>query len=203
MCGLAAVAVYLGFQSPIGTSDSVETSISQTKTNVVPTFSVADASPTVAQSEPRQVGLKEFSTLARPSAPRVVVYEQPEVMSAPTPTQLAAIETIASLEETIRAKRARGPAPTPAYQFVSSNGLFETELVNTDSQNDEIEGIWDLEKAYLLGKYADPLTGTLPSSQSNSSINDVQHVNFSQIDAALSNQSRRSERAIDSLTVRF
>lgn len=195
-CGIAAVAVYLGFQTPVS-----EPTIAQTDTTDLPTpsFSVA----TVVEPAAKQVttgGLQEFATLAQPNAPRLVV-ETPAVMvQKPSPSQISALKTLASLEETIRANRASGPAPTPAYQFVSSNGLFETELAELEEET--VEGVWDFENAYLLGKYADPLTGTLNTSRSLS-IDEIQHVSFSQLDDAIANQGSRRNRSIDALTVKF
>ncbi|WP_378923973.1 hypothetical protein [Pelagicoccus mobilis] len=199
-CGIAAVAVYLGIQTPIGDAELAQTEVSAPLGAAEePTFTVAVAE----QPQIQEVGLKEFSTLARPNAPRVVVHQSGLVAQTPTPTQLTAIETLASLEKTIRANRASGPTSTPAYQFLSSNGLFDTELVSLDEADQEVEGVWDFENAYMLGKYADPLTGTLPASHSNRSVYDIHHVSFSQIDEALTGQVRSSNRSLDALTVRF
>ena len=118
----------------------------------------------------------------------------------PSPAQISAIKTLAALEETIRAKRASDPSPTPSYQFVSSNGLFETDL--SELEDPTAEQTWDFEDAYLLGKYADPLTGTLNSSRPQS-IDEIQHVSFSQLDEALSSQGSRRSRSIDALTLKF
>jgi len=202
-CGIAAIAVYLGFHTPVSETGLVETDLQQPEAAPAPTFSVAVAEQRVAQPEIQEIGLKEFSTLARPNAPRVVVQETVMASKSPTKTQMAALETLASLEETIRGNRESGPVRTSAFQFVNSNGLFETELAQIDEPAEEVEGVWDLENAFLLGKYADPLTGTLPSKQSGGSIHDIQHVSFSQIDDALSSQVRHSNRSIDALTVRF
>lgn len=197
-CGLAAVAVYLGFQTPVSEPNIAQTDRTELTT---PSFSVA----TVVEPASKPValpvgGLQEFATLAQPSAPRLIV-ETPSVMvQKPSPSQISALKTLASLEDTIRAKRASGPVPTPAYQFVSSNGLFETELA--DLEETSTDGVWDFEKAYLLGKYADPLTGTLNTNRSVS-IDEIQHVSFSQLDDAISNQGSRRDRSIDALTVKF
>lgn len=205
-CGIAAVAVYLGFQTPVG-----ETGIAQNKAElnqavIAPSFTVAVAETQQAEPAMQEIGLKEFSTLARPSSPRVVVHKNAQVAKQPTQTQLKAIETLASLEKTIRGNRANSRSSASTYEFVSSSGLFESDLVQLEDQQEElIDGLWDFESAYLLGKYADPLTGTLPSNQTGGSISDIQHVSFSQIDDALSGgQGRRSSsRSIDALTVRF
>lgn len=203
--GAAALAVYLGFQTPVGDDVITNNTAEQTQRQPTPTFTVAKTDATGPSQPSPEIGLKEFSALARPSAPRLVVNQAPAPTAAPTKTQLKAIETLASLEETIRGKRANNRPSRAAYEFVSSSGLFDTDLVQLDQTQDEVVGVWDLESAYLLGKLADPLTGGLPSSQSNRSINDIQHVSFSQIDEALSGgQSRRSSnRSIDALSVRF
>ncbi len=196
-CGIAAVAVYLGFQTPVSEPTIAQAGGSDSQT---PSFSVATIVEPTAKQAPSG-GLQEFATLAQPSAPRVVIHTPTMVAQSPSPSQLSALKTLASLEDTIRAKRVADPAPTPAYQFVSSNGLFETELTNLEDQS--VEGVWDFENAYLLGKYADPLTGTLNSGSSNYSIDEIQHVSFSQLDDALSSQGSRRSRSIDALTVKF
>ncbi|WP_309024498.1 hypothetical protein [Pelagicoccus sp. SDUM812002] len=195
-CGIAAVAVYLGFQTPVNEPSLAH---KQQTEALKPSFAVA----TVVESTSKQVssgGLQEFATLAQPSAPRVVIETPAIIAQQPSPSQLTALKTLASLEETIRAKRASDPAPTPSYQFVSSNGLFETEL--SELEEESVDGVWDFEDAYLLGKYADPLTGTLNTSRSLS-IDEIQHVSFSQLDDALSSQGSRRSRSIDALSVKF
>ncbi|EDY84510.1 hypothetical protein VDG1235_4141 [Verrucomicrobiia bacterium DG1235] len=200
--GIAAFAVYLGFQTPVNEANFAQNDNAKPAATPAPSFAVATQTRSNAATQPQQSsGLQEFATLAQTNSPRVIVEQAPLVAKTPTQSQLSVIETLASLENTIRANRASGPAPTPSYQFVSSTGLFETELVDAEEQT--IEGIWDFENAYLLGKYADPLTGTLDSSATSRSISDIQHVNFSQIDDALSNQGGRGSRSLDALTVRF
>lgn len=196
-CGIAAIAVYLGFQTPVGKQTVAQTETTDVQT---PRFSVATTTQPAAKQE-TPAGLQEFATLAQYRAPRVVVREPVAIAQAPSPAQLSALKTLAALEDTIQAKRASGPASTPAYQFVSSNGLFEEELTNV--QDEELEDVWDFENASLLGKYADPLTGSFNSSSGNLSLNDIQHVSFSQLDEVISSQSSRSSRSLDALNVRF
>lgn len=196
-CGIAAVAVYLGFQTPVNEPTLAQNSSAEVQT---PSFAVATVVQPAAKQAPSR-GLQEFATLAQTSEPRVVIQTPTAIAQNPSPSQLSALKTLASLEDTIRAKRASGPAPTPAYKFVSSNGLFETELA--DLEEESLDGVWGFEDAYLLGKYADPLTGTINSNRSNHSINDIQHVSFSQLDDAISNQGSRRSRSIDALTVKF
>lgn len=200
-CGIAVMAVYLGFQTPVGETEIAQNPSQEPQATPAPSFTIAEQ-PQIQQPA-QAVGLKEFSTLARHSSPRVLVQNTAQATPAPTQAQLAALQTLASLEETIRGNRASAQTSKPAYQFVSSNGLFETELVSLDQQPEELEGVWDLESALLLGKYADPLTGTLPTSRSNRGVSEIQRVSLSQIDDALSSQGGRSNRAIDALTVRF
>ncbi|MDQ8197178.1 hypothetical protein QEH56_03420 [Pelagicoccus enzymogenes] len=199
--GVAAVAVYLGFQAPVN-----ETTVAQSQAPAAqpaPSFAVAtNAEPARAETPAKTSGgLQEFATLAQPSAPRVVIQSPAtSIAKKPSPSQINVLKTLASLEDTIRAKRASDPAPTPSYQFVSSNGLFETEL--SELEEASVDGVWDFEDAYLLGKYADPLTGTLNTNRSVS-IDEIQHVSFSQLDEALSSQGSRRSRSIDALTVKF
>lgn len=196
-CGIAAVAVYLGFQAPVS-EPTVAQNGEQAKA-AAPSFAVATSEQPAAKTA-ASVGLQEFATLAQPSAPRVVIQSPAVVAQTPSPTKITVLKTLASLEDTIRAKRTSNPAPTPQYQFVSSNGLFETEL--SELEEETTDGVWDFEDAYLLGKYADPLTGTLNTNRSLS-IDEIQHVSFSQLDDALSSQGSRRSRSIDALTVKF
>lgn len=201
--GAAALAIYLGFNTPVG-EDSVAQSQPQPAAAARPSFEVANAQDAPASLEP-STGLQEFATLAQPSRPRVIVEQTPAVASlakAPTPSQISALETIAALEETIRSNRATQQNASPRYQFVSSTGLFESEAVPTEEAN--LDGIWNFETAYLLGKYADPITGTLDTLQHNNQpLSEIQSVNFSQIESALSNQGRRRSKSFDAVTVRF
>ncbi len=195
-CGITAVAVYLGFQTPVDEPTIAQKSETEA---ITPSFAVASQVEPAARKAANN-GLQEFATLAQPSQPRVVVQSPVAVAQQPSPAQITALKTLASLEDTIRAKRTTDPAPTPSYQFVSSNGLFETEL--SELEEGPADGVWDFEDAYLLGKYADPLTGTLNTNRSLS-IDDIQHVSFSQLDDALSSQGSRRSRSIDALTVKF
>lgn len=205
--GVAAFAVYLGFQpSAQDTSPASQSAIAQADDS--PRFEVATAKPQIRPNASQPTGLKEFSTLAQPSSPKVVVRaaaQQPAIaQKTPTRSQLTALSTLAELESTIRANRASGPASTPSYQFVSSASLFDSELTEFASVDEHATmDTWDLENAYLLGKYADPLTGNLNNIGTNPSINDIQNVSFSQLDDAISSQSRRRSRSIDALTVSF
>lgn len=201
--GAAAVALYLGFNTPVGEGEgAVAQSEAPPAASAKPTFEVASVQESNASRE-TSTGLQEFATLAQPSRPRVIVEQSPAAMAAaPTPSQISALETIAALEETIRSKRATQQNASPRYQFVSSTGLFESEAVPTEEAN--LDGIWDFETAYLLGKYADPFTGTLETMQhNNQSLSEIQSVNFSQIESALSNQGSRRSKTFDAVSVRF
>lgn len=203
--GVAAFAVYLGFQP--STQDAPAVSVADKED--APRFEVAVAKPQVRATVSQPTGLREFSTLAQPSSPKVVVRtstQQPVVAETakPTRSQLTAMSTLAELESTIRANRASGPSATPSYQFVSSASLFDSELTEVASVEDQGHlDTWDLENAYLLGKYADPLTGNLSALGRNPSLSEIQNVSFSQLDDAISSQSRRRSRSIDALTVSF
>lgn len=205
-CGIAAVAVYVGFQAPVNDATTVAQNEKSTAVaaEATPNFAVATTPKTTNPAPQTNVGLKEFATLAQPVRPRVVVQTVVAESKAPTKSQLNVIETLASLESTIKANRASGPAPTPSYQFVSSNGLFESEPVDREEQG-ELDGVWNFESAFMLGKYADPLTGTFDSGLNNRPLHDIQQVSLSQIDEALTTQGRRrsTDRSLDALTVRF
>ncbi len=204
-CGIAVVAVYLGFQTPIHEQGLALQEGQSTAPSATPSFAVASTASSkskISEVKQQPAGLQEFATLAQSRAPKIVVQSAlADNSTKPTRSQLTAMETLASLEETIRANRASGPAPTPSYQFVSSNGLFETAMA--DQEEDELEGVWDFENAFMLGRYADPLTGTLSSGLPSRSLNDIQQVSLSQLDEALSNTRRQSSRSLDALTVRF
>ncbi|MDQ8205109.1 hypothetical protein [Pelagicoccus sp. SDUM812003] len=196
-CGAAAFAVYLNLDTAQKDVESEQQLVAKTAT---PTFTVATARESVKKAP---IGLQEFSTLAQSAAPKVVVAPVSTVaQSKSTPQQVAtAIETIAQLEETIRGNRVS--SEPSAFDLASVQSFFDNEYtLQDDSSNQDI---WSFEQAYLLGKYADPLSGTL-GTQSNSfpRINGtVDHVSFSQLDEAISTQASRRDRSLEALTVRF
>lgn len=205
--GVAAFAVYLGFQPSTQDSSPTQTvSPSVALQEEKPIFTVAKTEAPTQSEVSQPVGLKEFSTLAQSSSPRVSVRTAPVQVakSTPTPAQLTALETLAELESTIRGNRANGPVPVADQHFESYAGMFDQDFAEIVVSDEELaSNTWDIENAYLLGKYADPITGTLSSGQNTTSISEIQSVSFSQLDDAISSQSRRSSRSLDALTVKF
>lgn len=200
--GAAAFAVYIGFNTDSApTAASVVTAEAPT-----PSFTVG-TSESIGAVVRRPVALQEFATLAQPARPRVVVLRaEPAPANQPTPSQLSALETLAQLEKEIRANREANSNPQVAFNFPGVNALFEDAEIALANEKPPASDAWNFEQPhYLLGKYANPLGGSLnPSDDPLRSRTSVESVSFSQLDEVLSSRGvRRSDKSMDALTVRF
>ncbi len=173
----------------------------------VPTFSVAE-SKAVAPVQ-KSVGLQEFATVAHSPKPRIVI-ERVNPAASVAVAAAAADSGPAASVETAAARPANYAANLDFnglnLEFLNATGLFD-DPITTVSEPDahDIAGIPSFEQSYALGKYADPLGGTLRSSSNRypGSV-PVQAASFGEIDAFLSSQGDRGgSKSLDSVTLRF
>lgn len=188
----AAFAVFIGLRTP---SDEILPALQGELATAQPSF-------TVATTQAQSAGLREFSTLAHISAPRMIV------RSSELTAQSVAVPVIASVQ-------AQNGTSTLAsiedfnFDFVDTVGLFDIPGMEMASQAETVASMSRYEQAFALGKYADPLDNDFTrsfdpvhSAQPTTS-GRLQNASFSELDRMFSRQGRRSNRSLDALSVKF
>lgn len=183
----AAFAVFIGLRTP---SDEILPTLQGELATAQPSFTVATT----------QAGLREFSTLAHTSAPRMIV--RSSMLTAQSVPVIASVQeqsatsTLASLEDF-------------NFDFVDAVGLFDVPGMEMASQAETVASMSRYEQAFALGKYADPLDNDFTqsfdpvhSAQPTTS-GRLQNASFSELDRMLSRQGQRSNKSLDALSVKF
>lgn len=188
----AAFAVFIGLRTSTTENGPV---FKNELATAQPTFTVANA-----QNQP--AGLREFSTLAQISAPRMIVRT-----SVPA-RQSIAVPVIASVQESGRTSSLTSVSDFN-FDFIDTIGLFDIPGMEMASQAEAVASMSRYEQAFALGKYANPLDNDFTrsfdpvSSAQPTTSGRLQNASFSELDSMLSRQGRRSNRSLDALSVSF
>lgn len=198
----AAVAVYFGVRTPDSASTSPTIAAPDVRQQVAPpTFTVAESSPV-----PQEIGIQEFSALSPVSKRRVIVREPvdsarmaqqlPVVANADAPAYIPTLSVDQSIAR---------PVDLDFVELANAAALLGEPIAESDDEFIDGFMIRSFEKSFLLGKYADPLNGDLDPRYDTQPVNaiNLQNASFSELDDYLSNQGSKSQRSLDTLTVRF
>ncbi len=195
LAGFAAIALYFAF-GPHASSDRDPLAATPSPAAEQPSFTVASPTPPAAARVPD--ALQEFAAVAPPARPRIVVERVNPAPASPAPANSNDRVATASHNARLDVKGLK-------LEFLNATGLFDDpNIVFTEVESSNLLGARSFEQDYTLGKYADPLSGERFNNASRAgSTLPVQNVNPSKIDEFLSSQSTRSNRSLDSVTLRF